>query len=83
MPSTRAASHLTALSALAKTTFDWKHVIEVGVPATMVLENRELASAVNIRPEVLIGHLLELGAWFALMIIARVGACLFVCLSTQ
>ena len=59
-------------------------VIEVGVPATMLVENRELPSAVDIRPEVLIGHLLELGAWgFALMIIARVGACLFVSLSTQ
>jgi hypothetical protein len=31
------------------------------VPATMVLENREFASAVNIRPEVLIGHLLDSG----------------------
>jgi len=46
-------------------------VIEVGVPAAMMIENREMPSAVNIRPEVLIGHSLDSWHWFALMIIAR------------
>jgi hypothetical protein len=38
-----------------------EHVIEIGVPATVVVEDREVPSAVYIRPEVLTGHSLDLG----------------------